>query len=527
MDNLLVSYDDSDEDHHLDENENDKVIFHKTPKFTTTIDTAPAVDGTMVRSELASKLDGSGIIDLYNTKELTYNPKYENLYAPTYGPNNPSKPNKMVKKNFLTGTIEPAFVSDTNFELERKTFHAYGAAANPSDSSSTNDLVSKPGGSTEPPRERQKRKKIRNMDSSDVDGYTGPWAEFENEIKVSKPTEEEAQELVEILAKRRNTNAASKSKQSGVEEEFKERAVLHIKDPYDYQGRSFLHPPHDVNVPLHKPDHRQIDIKLWEVYHERRCVMTYHGHKQAIRDICFNRSGERFISAGYDRFIKLWDTETGQCVRKFSNRKIAYCVRFNTSDEAHSHYFLSGMSDKKILCWDTRSGNICQEYDRHLGAVNTVTLVDGGRRFVSTSDDKSLRVWDWDIPVDVKYIAEPAMHAIPAVSPAPNGKWLACQSMDNKIQAFACMNRFKLNQKKVFTGHMVAGYACSPDFSPDMSYLISGDADGKLFIWDWKTTKLLNTIQAHDNVCISALWHPHETSKVITAGWDNVIKLWD
>ncbi|OTF74760.1 hypothetical protein BLA29_007127 [Euroglyphus maynei] len=85
--------------------------------------------------------------------------------------------------------------------------------------------------------------------------------------------------------------------------------------------------------------------------------------------------------------------------------------------------------------------------------------------------------------------------------------------MDNKIQAFACMNRFKLNQKKIFTGHMVAGYACSPDFSPDMSYLVSGDADGKLFFWDWKTTKLLTSFQAHENVCISTLWQPHETSK--------------
>ena len=27
------------------------------------------------------------------------------------------------------------------------------------------------------------------------------------------------------------------------------------------------------------------------------------------------------------------------------------------------------------------------------------------------------------------------------------------------------------------------------------------------------------------NVCISTLWHPHETSKLLTAGWDGNIKL--
>lgn len=47
------------------------------------------------------------------------------------------------------------------------------------------------------------------------------------------------------------------------------------------------------------------------------------------------------------------------------------------------------------LQWDVRSGEITQEYDRHLGAVNTITFVDENRRFVTTSDDKSLRVWEW------------------------------------------------------------------------------------------------------------------------------------
>ena len=68
----------------------------------------------------------------------------------------------------------------------------------------------------------------------------------------------------------------------------------------------------------------------------------------------------------------------------------------------------------------------------------------------------------------MKYIADPSMHSMPAVTMSPNQKWLACQSMDNKICIFSALNRFKFHRKKEFKGHMVAGYSCSIDFSPDM-----------------------------------------------------------
>ena len=55
---------------------------------------------------------------------------------------------------------------------------------------------------------------------------------------------------------------------------------------------------------------------------------------------------------------------------------------------------MAAQSDKKILQYDMNSGDVVQEYDQHLGAVNTVTFVDEGRRFVTTSDDKSMRVWE-------------------------------------------------------------------------------------------------------------------------------------
>lgn len=57
-----------------------------------------------------------------------------------------------------------------------------------------------------------------------------------------------------------------------------------------------------------------------------------------------------------------------------------------------------------------------------------------------------MRIWELDIPVNVKYIADPTMHSMPSLTLAPNGKWLA------------------------FTGHMVSVYACSLDFTPNMRY---------------------------------------------------------
>lgn len=504
--------------------------------------------------------------------ELQYNPKYEELFAPVQGPDNPFKSDQQkAQKNTTTGFVEEAHISDFQFENQRRTFHSFGYALDPSaDKPTAGDNYvghleaayntdGKTVFETSKLKPESRRKRHKNDNPSDLEGFLGPWGKYQDEQLVSQPTDQEKAEIEEMMAKKQRRN-----KREVEEKPVEEKSILHISDSIDYQGRSFLHPPHDVGVSLKAGAHpdrcflpkahihtwtghtkgisairlfpksahlllscgMDAKIKIWEVYNERRCIRTYIGHRQAVRDIDFNARGNQFVSAGYDRYLKLWDTETGNVVSRFTSRKVPYCVKFHP-DYNKQHLFVCGTSDKKILCWDTRSGEIVQEYDRHLGAVNTITFVDENRRFVTTSDDKSMRVWEWDIPVDMKYIADPTMHSMPSVTLAPNGKWLACQSLDNKIVIFSAINRFKMNRKKTFDGHMVSGYACGLDFSPDMSYLISGDGDGKCYIWDWKTTKLYKKWQAHEGVCISTLWNPHESSKVITAGWDGLIKYWD
>jgi pre-mRNA-processing factor 17 len=109
-----------------------------------------------------------------------------------------------------------------------------------------------------------------------------------------------------------------------------------------------------------------------------------------------------------------------------------------------------------------------QQYEEHLGSIDTLTFLENGKRFVSTSDDKKIFVWEFGIPVVAKHISEPDMHAVPATTMHPNGKYFAGQSMDNKIVIYDVKHgNFKLNRKKKFTGHINSGYACGLKFSPD------------------------------------------------------------
>lgn len=76
-----------------------------------------------------------------NCKELAYNPRYEDLWTPRLGPENPnvSEFHKSVK-NTLTGYVETANFNEFHFENQRKTFNSKGIAYDPS-ANATNRIV--------------------------------------------------------------------------------------------------------------------------------------------------------------------------------------------------------------------------------------------------------------------------------------------------------------------------------------------------------------------------------------------------
>ena len=144
--------------------------------------------------------DTSSFLDI-KAREVTYNPKYEDMYAPAFGPANPNLTQQQrTFRNVLNGHAESTTLSDFQFENQRRTFDSFGYALDPSVGEHATPQVvgdtvtaEKNQGMTifEAPKKRltDKRKKEKNYDSSGVEGFQGPWAPFVDEITVSRPSE--------------------------------------------------------------------------------------------------------------------------------------------------------------------------------------------------------------------------------------------------------------------------------------------------------------------------------------------------
>ena len=68
---------------------------------------------------------------------------------------------------------------------------------------------------------------------------------------------------------------------------------------------------------------------------------------QGIRDVQFSNDGRKFLSTGYDKVIKLWDTETGQVIRTFGEGKMFFVAKFHPNDDKQN-VLMAGCQDKKV-----------------------------------------------------------------------------------------------------------------------------------------------------------------------------------
>ncbi|ODQ78202.1 hypothetical protein BABINDRAFT_172352 [Babjeviella inositovora NRRL Y-12698] len=387
------------------------------------------------------------------------------------------------------------------------------------------------------PQTRQQKKLAKRQRENGPFGHSSS-SEEEQEIV----DEEEIEDSLPVLESDRESDGDS---DSATTKFFGESEV-------DYLGRTYMHVPVDfpkvharecfvpktcsyvwrtahargVNKLLFFPSGHLLlscgndaTVKLWDVS-SKELLRGFYGHTKPVKSIVFNASGSDFISCGYDRKTHVWDVETGVLKHTFHTRGIPNAALFNPNSELE---LIVGCSDSKIYHYDTRSppdSQIIQTYDYHLASVQSLVAIDGQTRFMSTSEDKSVRMWDWGVNVPVKNISDPAQFNMPCVALHPKGDHVACQGMDNKVHTVLTTGKYRLNRRKYYTGHQSQGYNIGVGFSPDGKTLMSGDSRGRAWFWDWSSARVVKSLQVDPKggvvSCVAA--NPLGVSECVFAG---------
>jgi len=149
-------------------------------------------------------------------------------------------------------------------------------------------------------------------------------------------------------------------------------------------------------------------LKLW-VVSNGRCLHTFEGHTEAVLSVSLSADGRFALSGSVDKTLKLWGVRTGRCIRTFKDH-IGPVQTVSLS--ADGRYAVSGSADGQqsrlagaggtVKLWDVESGSCLRTFVGHTGAVNSVSLSADGRYLLSGSAegpftlsvDGTMKLWE-------------------------------------------------------------------------------------------------------------------------------------
>jgi len=233
-------------------------------------------------------------------------------------------------------------------------------------------------------------------------------------------------------------------------------------------------------------------IRVWDAQTGKEAWQIANAHADQIWSLMFSPNDELLASASFDKTAKLWDTSTHQPVATLEHKDQVWALTF---DETGTQLLVAG-KEADIYLWDLTDLASIPPSDRltggHIYSVNSLAYnPQYPPLLASTSDDKSLLIWD----IDTKAHTPPVLgliESMEAVTFRPSGDWLASATDNYTIMLW------ELNQKTCLEKWDIDG--CQPNrlgaplvghltpvenvlFLSDTA-MISSSQDGQLILWN-------------------------------------------
>jgi GTPase SAR1 family protein len=180
----------------------------------------------------------------------------------------------------------------------------------------------------------------------------------------------------------------------------------------------------------------------------------------------------------------------------------------------------SSSNDKTVRLWDATVGTLQRSIEGHGNKVNSVAWSPDGKRLASSSNDKTVRLWDATVGA-LQHTLEGHTDWVFSVAWSPDGKRLVSGSSDGTIRLWDSATGVLQHTLK---SHM--GGVSSVAWSPDGKRLVSGSGDRTIRLWNSTVGALQCTLEGHTDWIGSVAWSP-DGKRLASGSNDKTLRLWD
>lgn len=214
--------------------------------------------------------------------------------------------------------------------------------------------------------------------------------------------------------------------------------------------------------------------------------------------------------------MKLWDLTTGKGVRAFKHTDLVAAVSFSQDGKKA----LSGSYDKSLKLWDLSTGMLIQNYSGHTNDVMSVAFHPLEETVLSASFDGTLKLWDQKTAKNLRTFKGHAM-GVNTAAFNPDGKQILSGSYDSTLKLWDTNSG---NCIKTFKGHK--GGVTNVLFLPNGRFAISSSYDSTLKLWDLSSGTCLRTFRSHTKGVTYVSLSP-DGKQALSSSYDKTVKLWN
>lgn len=218
-----------------------------------------------------------------------------------------------------------------------------------------------------------------------------------------------------------------------------------------------------------------------------KLVRTLRGHSSAIGRIAWSPDGRMLASPSEDRTIRLWDTETGDCLRILEghNAGVLSANFGNTSD-----IVASAGHDDAVILWNVKSGTPIHQLKGHGGVAFCVAFDSSSapETLVSAGGDGGAKIWSITTGKHIKTLG--GFNMARGIAVAADGHRIASAEDGGTVRVWK-----KDGTAQSLLGH-VNDVLCVA-FDPSGKNLVSGGDDKTLKVWNLQSAKLAQSLEGH------------------------------